>query len=123
MEYIASALEAKGHTVTLADLRFTRSVEHQIRAARPGLIGIAAMHALETDDVMALSRRVRAAAPDVPIVIGGHTAAAYPQPFLVDPVDAIVRDDGERALPRIADVLQSGGSLRDVPGITFRERS
>ena len=123
MEYIASALEAKGHTVTLADLRFSRPVEHQIRAARPGLIGIAAMHALETDDVMALARRVRAAAPGVPIVIGGHTAAAYPQPFLVDPVDAIVRDDGERALPRIADVLQSGGSLRDVPGITFRERS
>lgn len=123
MEYIASALEAKGHTVTLADLRFSRSVEHQLRAARPGLIGIAAMHALETDDVMALARRVRAAAPDVPIVIGGHTAAAYPQPFLVDPVDAIVRDDGERALPRIADVLQSGGSLRDVPGITFRDRS
>jgi radical SAM superfamily enzyme YgiQ (UPF0313 family) len=123
MEYIASALEAKGHTVTLADLRFTRSVEQQIRAARPGLIGIAAMHALETDDVMVLARRVRAAAPAVPIVVGGHTAAAYPQPFLVDPVDAIVRDDGERALPRIADVLQSGGSLRDVPGISFRERS
>ena len=123
MEYIAAALEAKGHAVTLADLRFSRSIERQIRTARPGLIGIAAMHALETDDVLGLARRVRAAAPGVPIVIGGHTAAAYPQPFLVDPVDAIVRDDGERALPRIADVLQSGGSLRDVPGITFRDRS
>jgi radical SAM superfamily enzyme YgiQ (UPF0313 family) len=120
MEYIAAALEARGHAVTLADLRFTGPVERQIGAARPGLIGIAAMHALETDDVMALADRVRAAAPGVPIVIGGHTAAAYPQPFLAGPVDAIVRDDGERALPRIADALQSGGSLADVPGITYR---
>jgi radical SAM superfamily enzyme YgiQ (UPF0313 family) len=123
MEYIAAALEARGHAVTLADLRFSRSVEQQIRAARPGLIGVAAMHALETDDVLALAGRVRAAAPGVPIVIGGHTAAAYPQPFLTGPIDAIVRDDGERALPRIADALQAGGSLRDVPGITYREPS
>jgi radical SAM superfamily enzyme YgiQ (UPF0313 family) len=123
MEYIASALEAQGHRVTLADLRFSGSLEHQLRAAKPGLVGIAAMHALETDDVMALARRVRAAAPGVPIVIGGHTAAAYPQPFLVDPVDAVVSDDGERALPRVAASLQSGGSLRDVPGISYRERS
>jgi hypothetical protein len=60
MEYIGSALEARGHTVTLADLRFGRSLERQLRSTRfssLGLVGIAAMHALETDDVMALARR------------------------------------------------------------------
>src|SRR5439155_20068386 len=59
MEYIAAALEARGHRVTLDDLRFTRSVASQMRIARPGLVGIAAMHALETDEVVALARRVR----------------------------------------------------------------
>src|SRR5688572_19269253 len=64
MEYIASALEARGHTVTLVDLRFSRSLDYVLRSTRfsfpgsPGLVGIAAMHALETDDVMALARRV-----------------------------------------------------------------
>src|ERR1043165_3764636 len=77
MEYIAAALEARGPAVTLADLRFSRSLEHQIRASRPGLVGIAAMHALETDEVLSLARRVHALAPGVPIVVGGHTAAAY----------------------------------------------
>jgi radical SAM superfamily enzyme YgiQ (UPF0313 family) len=123
MEYIAAALEAGGHTVTLADLRFSRPVEHQIRTTRPGLIGIAAMHALETDDVVALAKRVRRLAPEVPIVIGGHTAAAYPAPFLTDPIDAVIQDDGERAVPRIADALQAGRGLREVPGLTVRERS
>ena len=82
MEYIAAALEAHGHRVTLADLRFSRPLEQQMRASRPALVGIAAMHALETDEVLALAARVRALSPDVPIVIGGHTAAAYPAPFL-----------------------------------------
>ena len=120
MEYIAAALEAAGHTVTLADLRFTGSVERQLRRSRAALVGIAAMHALETDDVLDLARRVRRASPHATIIVGGHTAAAYPSPFLVEPIDAVVRDDGERALPRIADALARGGSLLDVPGITLR---
>ena len=120
MEYIAAALEARGHEVTLADLRFSRSLEHQIRASRPRLIGIAAMHALETDDVIALAKRARRLAPGVPIVVGGHTAAAYPAPFLTGPIDAVVGDDGERVVPRIADALAGGGRLRDVPGLTVR---
>jgi len=122
MEYIAAALEAGGHTVTLADLRFSKSLDHQLRT-RPGLVGIAAMHALETDDVLALARRVRWLAPEVPIIIGGHTAAAYPHPFLVDPVAAVVQDDGERAVPRIAAALQAGRPLQDVPGLLVRQRS
>jgi len=123
MEYIAAALEAKGHSVTLADLRFSKPLNHHLRTTRPGLVGIAAMHALETDDVLALARGVRQLAPGVPIVIGGHTAAAYPHPFLVEPVDAVVQDDGERAMPRIAAALQAGRSLRDVPGLLIRNRS
>src|SRR5437762_5587431 len=76
MEYIAAALEARGHQVTLADLRFSRSVEREIRDARPAVVGIAAMHALETDEVLGLAARVRRSAPGAAIVIGGHTAAA-----------------------------------------------
>lgn len=123
MEYIAAALEAQGHSVTVADLRFCRPLEHQLRTTRPGLVGIAAMHALETDDVMALARRVRSLSPGVPLVIGGHTAAAYPHPFLIPPVDAVVQDDGERAVPRIANALQAGRPLEEVPGLLVRQRS
>jgi len=121
MEYIAAALQARGDVVSLADLRFTRALEHQLRTARPGLIGIAAMHALETDEVLQLAARVRQLAPGVPIVIGGHTAAAYPGPFLSGCADAVVVDDGERALPRIAGALERGQSLREVPGLVVAD--
>ena len=119
MEYIAAALEAAGHTVTLADLRFSRSLEHHVRRSRPDLVGIAAMHALESDEVTALAARVRALSPDVPIVIGGHTAAAYPEPFLSAGITAVVLDDGERALPAICAALARGASLTTVPGLAI----
>jgi hopanoid C-3 methylase len=75
MEYIAAALEARGHQVTIADLRFARAVEWQVKTARPGLVGIAGMHALETDNVLELASRVRRASPHVPIVVGVHGAS------------------------------------------------
>ena len=68
MEYIAAALETRGHYVALADLRFSDPVERLIRRQRPGLIGVAAMHALETDDgklIYIQNAGMRHAAPDV----------------------------------------------------------
>jgi radical SAM superfamily enzyme YgiQ (UPF0313 family) len=121
MEYIAAALEAAGHRVTLADLRFSRSLEQQMRASRPALVGIAAMHALETDEVLALAARVRALSPDVPIVVGGHTAAAYPAPFLSRDVAAVVLDDGEQAMPRICEALECKRALSTVPGLALSD--
>ncbi len=119
MEYIAAALESRGHDVTIADLRFSRPVEHYLSRLRPGLVGIAGMHALETEDVLALAARVRRAAPAIPLIIGGHTAAAYPGPFLSSDVDAIVVDDGERAVPLVAEALERGRALHDVPGLAI----
>ena len=122
MEYIAAALEARGHSVALADLRFSRPLAAQIRAVRPDVVGIAAMHALETDEVVTLARRVRDRSPDVPIVIGGHTAAAYPEPFLVAETAAVVVDDGERAFPLLCDAIARRAPLTTVPGLALRNR-
>jgi radical SAM superfamily enzyme YgiQ (UPF0313 family) len=119
MEYIAAALEADGHRVTLADLRFSPSLERQMRLTRPALVGIAAMHALETDDVLALAGRVRALSPEVPIIVGGHTAAVYPGPFLSRDVSAVVLDDGELAMPRLCAALEGGLPLTTVPGLAL----
>jgi radical SAM superfamily enzyme YgiQ (UPF0313 family) len=120
MEYIATALEARGDHVRIADLRFTGSVEREIRLARPDIVGIAAMHALETDEVRELAAHVRREAPLATIVVGGHTAAAYPAPFVSGDIDVVVLDDGERALPRVAHALEHRQPLVDVPGLALR---
>ena len=56
LEYVAAALEMRGHRATVADLRYSRSVDRLLRATRPAIVGLACMHALETDEVLALAR-------------------------------------------------------------------
>src|SRR5580765_7758491 len=63
LEYIAAALELRGHRTTVADLRYSRSLDSLLRTTRPALVGIACMHALETDEALALAARVRKASP------------------------------------------------------------
>src|SRR6476646_6821185 len=72
LEYIAAALERRGHRATVADLRYSRTVDRLLRATRPAIVGLACIHALETDEVLALADQVRRASPDSFILVGGH---------------------------------------------------
>jgi radical SAM superfamily enzyme YgiQ (UPF0313 family) len=121
MEYIARALGGQGHRVRILDLRFTRTLEARLGSERPGVIGIAAMHALETDDVLELAGRVRRLSPDSFILIGGHAAAAFPNAFQSEAVDAICLDDGERALPLLVGAIEKGRDPSTVPGFLVRK--
>ena len=121
MEYIAAALEARGHRVTLADLRFSARLAAQLRRARPALVGIAAMHALETDEVLALAgRRARAVAARADRRRRPHrrrVSGAVPRRR---DVTAVVLDDGERALPDGVRRARARPPLTDVPGLALR---
>ena len=116
LEYIGAALEGRGHRVFVRDLRFSRPIEQLLRATNPALVGVACMHALEIDDTLSLIRRIRSAAPQAIVVVGGHSAAAYPDPFITAGVTAICLDDGERALPALADAIEQSAPLDSVPG-------
>jgi radical SAM superfamily enzyme YgiQ (UPF0313 family) len=122
LEYIAAALEMRGHRATVVDLRYSRSVDHYLRTTRPALVGIACMHALETDEVLTLAEHVRSVSPGSFILVGGHSASAYPSPFFATSVDAICADDGELVVPALADALERGRRPSDVPGLLVRDR-
>jgi radical SAM superfamily enzyme YgiQ (UPF0313 family) len=102
--------------VTIRDLRFSQSLERVLARTRPSLVGVACMHALEIDDVRDVIARVRRARPGTYVIVGGHSAAAYPSPFFDADVDAICLDDGERAVPALADALAAGQPVANVPG-------
>lgn len=120
MEYVAAALEAAGHHVTVVDLRFGRPVAHYLNAVRPAVVGVACMHALEYDDALSLVAEVRRLSPLARIIVGGHSAAAYPRPFFDADVDAIVIDDGERGVPAFVGAVERGTPVADVPGLVVR---
>jgi radical SAM superfamily enzyme YgiQ (UPF0313 family) len=120
LEYIAAALEERGHEPAIADLRFRGSLRSAIRASRPRLVGLSCMHALEYERVLETAREIRRASPETFILVGGHAAAAYSAPLETEDVDAIVVDDGEEVVPALADALESGRPLSAVPALRLR---
>lgn len=123
LEYVASALAARGHEPAIVDLRFRgTNLRSVIRRARPRIVGISAMHALEFDKVVETAREIRRISPDTFILVGGHAAAAYPMPLEDDAIDAICVDDGEEVLPALADALETGQPPSTVPALRLRTR-
>ncbi|KAB0666666.1 radical SAM protein [Oryzomonas japonica] len=120
LEYIAAALLGTGHHVTIADLRFRPGAATWVRRTRPRLVGISCLHSLEFDRVLETAREVRLASPEAFIVVGGHAAAAFPAPLEHDPIDAIMVDDGEEAVVRLAACLEQGGELARVPALRLK---
>src|SRR5690349_9284107 len=120
LEYVAAALESRGHASTILDLRFSRRLGPWIRRTRPRLVGISCMHALEYDRVRATAREIRRLSPESFILVGGHAAAAFPGPLEAPEIDAICTDDGEEIVPAVAEALRTGRPLTDVPGLRVR---
>ncbi len=120
LEYIGAALLARGHEVTIADLRFSPGVSTWVKRARPRIVGIGCLHALEFDRVIETARQVRRESPDAFILVGGHAAAAFPAAVECEAVDAVVVDDGEEIVPLLVDACQQGSDLSAVPGLRLR---
>ncbi|HBD08127.1 MAG TPA: B12-binding domain-containing radical SAM protein, partial [Syntrophobacteraceae bacterium] len=120
LEYVGAAVRRAGHDVTLIDERFDGGAATWVRRTRPGVVGIAAMHALEYDQVLRLAGTVRAASPEAFIVVGGHAAAAFPAPLQTPAVDALCMADGEQVFPALVAGIERRQSLLDVPGLRVR---
>ncbi|MBP2670215.1 MAG: radical protein [candidate division NC10 bacterium] len=120
LEYIGAALRRRGHEPTIADLRFRPGVGTWLRRVRPHVVGISCLHSLEYDRVVETARRVRRAAPGVFVLVGGHAAAAFPEPLEGDDIDAVCLGDGERVVPAVMDALERRERLDRVPGLRLR---
>src|SRR5260370_39453259 len=78
MEYVAAALEARGHRATVVDLRYGRPGDHYLRIHRPAIVRTARLPALQTDEALAVSAHGPRRCPAAFIVIGGDAGAAGP---------------------------------------------
>ena len=119
LEYLAAALRQRGIEAAIVDRRFRRAPSPR-QSRDVGLVGIACMHALEYDRVLATARQARRAYPGAFIVVGGHAAAAWPAPLETEDVDAVCVDDGEQVVPALAQALAARRSLADVPALRLR---
>lgn len=119
LAYAAAALAKVGVPSTLADLRFRPSLERVVSQARPSLVAISCLHALEYDRCVELARKVKRLAPGAFVVVGGHAAAAHSEALFDDAVDAVSFGDAELVMPALASALRKERPLRDVPDLVL----
>ena len=132
---VASALEAAGNHVAVADLCFARdpaaTLRRAVREARPDVIGVSVRN-IDNSDRMALRhytpeaaemlRLLRDAAPDATVIAGGAAFGVAPDALFDElGVDYAVAGDGERATVSLLDDLAAGRTPGDIPGLVRRD--
>ena len=132
---VASALDAAGHHVAVADLCFAPSIEESLRRAvrdvRPDVIGVSVRN-IDNSDRMALRhytpeaadmlRLLRDAAPSATVIAGGAAFGVAPDALFDElGVDYAVAGDGERATVSLLEELAAGRSPGAIPGLVRRE--
>ena len=128
---LASVLEGR-HTWTLVDgnvcadpaAEILRALQAPPGAApsSPRLLAVTVMPGPQLSQALPVCRRVRQAAPDVPIVWGGyfptqHTATVLQSPF----VDFVVRSQGEQPILELLDALEGHTPLESVSSLSWKD--
>ena len=123
--YIAAVLERAGHAVRLLDapaldLGFTDLVREALEF-KPSWIGISAMSPTSLC-AFRLARELKAALPDVPIILGGTHAICQPAQALNDcpAIDWAATGEAEATVVKLSARLSAGRPVAGVPGLAFR---
>lgn len=88
---------------------------------RPDLVGCTAVSS-DYQSVLALAEKVRAAAPQVPILFGGVHPTLVPETVIAEPcVDMVCVGEGEEALLELAEDMERGGQRRDIRNLWFKD--
>ncbi|HYP41352.1 MAG TPA: radical SAM protein [Chloroflexia bacterium] len=68
------------------------------------------------------TRAVKARFPHITVVWGGYFPSSHGDVALADPaVDYVVRSQGENTILELLDVLENGGSLASIDGLSYKE--
>jgi len=117
LEYIAAAIP--DHDVRILDLRVEGSIEEAIKDFDPRVVGCTAVTA-SVKCALALLRAAKKINPEIVTVIGGHHPTLRPGDCQVEPVDVIVRGEGENPLAGLVSCVEAGRSFTAVDGIVHR---
>jgi radical SAM superfamily enzyme YgiQ (UPF0313 family) len=115
------------HRVAIADLILAQrnagpTVERLVREFEPDVVGLSVMtfQRHTAKKIIPLVKRLR---PKAQIVLGGYDASLAAEAYNDGEgplVDFIIRGEGESTFRELLRVLENGGALEGVPGLTYR---
>jgi len=88
----------------------------------PDVVGFSGL-SMSGRNAALMSMEVKRRNPEITVVFGGLYATFNSERVMskYPSVDVIVRGEGEATIVELVDVLESGGPLKDVRGITYRD--
>lgn len=120
---VGSALDVDRFDVVIVDGRLEHDAVAAIAPHLAGAVcfGVGVLTGAPIRDALAVSRAVKAAHPELPVVWGGWHPSLFPEACLDDAaVDITVQGQGEGTFVEIVDRLAAGRSLVGCPGCTVR---
>lgn len=118
--YLAGALRRAGHTVSLVQARVIGEVLAAIARDKPQAVGLSATTGLHRV-YLGWARAIRAAHPEVAIVLGGPHATFFPETLEQEPaLDALCVGEGEESVLDWIAALEAGGPRACIPGFRIR---
>jgi anaerobic magnesium-protoporphyrin IX monomethyl ester cyclase len=115
------------HRVAVADLilvqsSIRRTVERLVAKFNPDLVGLSVM-TFQRVTARRIISLIRSLKPGVRIVVGGYDPSLAPEAWTHPSlgIDVIVRGEGEIAFRDLLRAMECGRSLREVPGLWFRD--
>ncbi|MBL8276996.1 MAG: B12-binding domain-containing radical SAM protein [Pelomonas sp.] len=121
---LAAALKGRWSTRILdgnLDRHLPETAAAAVREAPPLAVGLSVMGGPQLVAALAVSRAIRAAAPQVPIVWGGYFPTLCADAALAsDCVDYALRGQGEEGFAGLLEALAGGRALADVAGLSWR---
>jgi radical SAM superfamily enzyme YgiQ (UPF0313 family) len=124
--YLASILKKEGVEVSTLDqpgqdLSFKETL-HWIKKENPEVLGFSTLTSSGRNAAL-ISKKVKENNPNIIVIFGNHHATFNDQRILrkYPSVDIIVKGEGEKTISQLANCLQNGGDLKDIPGLSFKE--
>ena len=121
---ISGPLVQAGFEVVIVDGRLDPDYLQRVLAEAEDAIcvGISALTGNQIRQALEVSTAIKTQIPALPVVWGGYHPTLMPDQTIANPaVDILVRGQGELAFSQLVEALAAGGSLRGIPGLTFKE--
>jgi radical SAM superfamily enzyme YgiQ (UPF0313 family) len=124
IQTLAPVLRQRGHRVRMFDTCHPQmKSEHIIQALsvdRPGVIALSFLSTTTYPAAKSLARQLKAAAPGIPIIVGGPFASLNADRILKDcpQIDCVGVGEGEELLPDYLEHMDEAGS---VAGLVWRD--
>ncbi len=116
-EYMGAALKPE-HEVKLLDLRLGGDLEETQASFKPDILAMTA-YTVDVNTVKRLSRECKARNPQLKTAVGGYHAELKAEDFSVEEIDFIVLGEGTFTMVDIANALENGKPVQDIPGVAI----